>query len=351
MATRIDYDMVMTGKQSVRRRAGIIVGRFFAIFGLTLLFIIIFLFGLITITFNGPSVSARNLLVSTLMETSAAKFIPRMYFSEEEIQTIMAGNTAVAVNEISDSSMVSVAVKDNPDSNIEPIEIIEIKGSTYNGKLMIVHDPSRVVVSTSGGYGENAKGQTLANLVAKENAVAGVNAGGFADENGMGSGGQPLGLVIKDGVILAGAEVKSCVIGFDRNDTLIVGTMTGYEALERGMRDAVSFGPVFIVNGKRSDIYGTGGGLNPRTCIGQTADGSVLLLTIDGRQATSLGATYGDCIDILQSYGAINAANLDGGSSTSLYYNGEYINVSASVYGPRDLPTAFVVLPEEGGGE
>lgn len=352
MKKRIDYDTVMSGKSSSPRlTAGKITARFFIVFALTLLFVIVFLFGLITITFNGPSVSARNLLVSTLMETSAAKFIPRMYFSEEEITKIMSGNTAVAVNEITDSSMVSVSVDNIQKDDRPALEIIDIKGSTYNGKLMIVRDPSRIVVSTSGGYGEEAKGQTLSRLVEKENAVAGINAGGFADENGMGSGGQPLGLVIKNGVILAGAEVRSCVIGFDNNDTLIVGTMTGNEALARGMRDAVSFGPVFIVNGKRSDIYGTGGGLNPRTCIGQTADGSVLLLTIDGRQATSLGATYGDCIDILQSYGAVNAANLDGGSSTSLYYEGEYINVSASVYGPRDLPTAFVVLPEKEGGD
>ena len=73
----------------------------------------------------------------------------------------------------------------------------------------------------------------------------------------------------------------------------------------------------------------------------------MLLLTIDGRQATSIGATYEDCINILEEYGAVNAANLDGGSSTVMYYNGEIINVSASVYGPRKLPSAFVVLPEK----
>lgn len=90
---------------------------------------------------------------------------------------------------------------------------------------------------------------------------------------------------------------------------------------------------------------GLGGhaGLNPRTVIGQRADGAVLLLVIDGRQPQSLGATYQDCIQVMQEWGAVNAANLDGGSSTQMIYQGETVNVSASLYGPRNIPTAFVV--------
>lgn len=82
------------------------------------------------------------------------------------------------------------------------------------------------------------------------------------------------------------------IVGFDTNDQLVVGTMTGRECLERGIRDAVSFGPTFIVNGKALDVAGSGGGLNPRTVLGQRADGAVLMLVIDGLQAHSIGATY-----------------------------------------------------------
>ncbi|MEG0615079.1 MAG: phosphodiester glycosidase family protein, partial [Oscillospiraceae bacterium] len=135
----------------------------------------------------------------------------------------------------------------------------------------------------------------------------------------------------------------SYVIGFDTENKLVLGMMTPQKALEMGVRDAVSFGPIFIVNGKRTEVSGSGGGLNPRTCIGQRADGTVLLLVIDGRQATSLGATYDDCINIMEEYGAVNAANLDGGSSTMLFYEGKIVNECASVYGPRKIPTAFVV--------
>ncbi|MFR2926626.1 MAG: phosphodiester glycosidase family protein, partial [Eubacterium sp.] len=67
------------------------------------------------------------------------------------------------------------------------------------------------------------------------------------------------------------------------------------------------------------------------------------LVVIDGRQVNSLGASYSDVIELMLEYGAVNAANLDGGSSSLMYYNGEYINSCASMYGPRDLPTTIII--------
>lgn len=331
---------------SVGRLIGRITARFFIFLFVVIAALLIFLLGCITIICKGPSPSARDLFVVTVTETSALKFIPKMYYSDEEVKAIIDRNTAVETLEITDQALIHIPDKAEMEQSEEkPIEIIDISGSTYKGKLMIVRDSSRVVLSTLDSYGSSAKGLDISELVKKENAVAGVNGGGFADANGVGNGGQPLGIVIKNGELVynGGASV---VIGFDKDNKLIVGYMTGEEAMKNNIRDACSFGPVLIVNGKKSETVGTGSGVNPRTCIGQTADGAVLLLVIDGRQATSLGATYEDCINILEEYGAINAANLDGGSSSVMYYNGEVINVCASVYGPRQLPTSFVVLEE-----
>ena len=71
------------------------------------------------------------------------------------------------------------------------------------------------------------------------------------------------------------------------------------------------------------------------------------MLVVDGRQVSSLGATYGDLIEIMLSYGAVNACNLDGGSSTMMWYQDKYVNSSASVIGIRPIPTAFLVLKED----
>lgn len=346
--TEIESGNSAPKKRSVGRIIGMMIGRFFTLIGVTLLAAVILLVGASYIFCMGPSPSASDLFVNTMMETSALKFIPRMFFTEDEIAAIRKRNSTVDTLEVTDQSLVVIPTPEELSEEDErlPLEIIDISSSTYKGKLMLVRDPSRVVIGTPPSLGGNAKGIQISEMVEREGGIAGINAGGFMDEGGVGNGGTPLGIVIKNGELLYNGG-GSIVVGFDKDNKLVVGWMTAQEAMDKGLRDACSFGPVFIVNGKRSDVAGTGGGLNPRTCIGQTADGTVLLLTIDGRQATSIGATYEDCINILEEYGAVNAANLDGGSSTVMYYNGEIINVCASVYGPRDLPTSFVVLPEK----
>ena len=132
------------------------------------------------------------------------------------------------------------------------------------------------------------------------------------------------------------------IIGFNQDNVLVVGTMTGEQAVNMGIRDAVSFGPILVVN-KEATKASQGGGLNPRTAIGQREDGAVLLLVIDGRQSSSLGASYSDITQVMLDFGAVNAANLDGGSSSVMYYEGELLNSCSSLYGPREMPTCFVV--------
>ncbi len=82
----------------------------------------------------------------------------------------------------------------------------------------------------------------------------------------------------------------------------------------------------------------------PRTAMGQRKDGTILLLVIDGRQpGYSLGATLIDVQNILYEQGAYVAANLDGGSSSTLFYNGKVVNKPCDMLGERMIPTAFIV--------
>lgn len=325
------------------------VGRVLAVLGVLLAFLLAFLLAAVWMLCRGPSPAARDLLVNTVMETSAAKFVARIYLSEQEVQAILERNGVLESGEVTDET----AAFEPPAESVPPetIELHDVNGGSFKGKMMVVHDPGRVRVAALADFNAEGEGKKLADLVAQEGAVAGVNGGGFADENGVGSGGMPLGIVIQNGRLRAGSLAASySIIGFDGEDHLVVGRMTGQQALDKGLRDAISFGPAFIVNGKAAEISGTGGGLNPRTVIGQRADGAVLLLVLDGRQPQSLGATYQDCIQVMQEWGAVNAANLDGGSSTQMIYEGETVNVCASLYGPRKLPTAIVVDAVQGGG-
>ena len=207
--------------------------------------------------------------------------------------------------------------------------------------MIIVLDPSRVFVGGPGFYGGN--GMLLEELVRRYDALGGINGGGFIDEDGGGSGGLPEGLTILDGESYhwAGSGASAA---FDENNILHVGDYSIESAAEEGIRDCVSFGPALIINGVGEYGPYMESGINPRTAIGQREDGAVLLLCIDGRQLHSIGANFGDIRDVMLDFGAINACSLDGGSSTVMYYNGEYLNSPSSASGTsRYLPNAFLI--------
>jgi len=325
-----------------RRLWLVVIGRLFVLLLVFVLSVVALLLGIVGVVCKGPSPAMRDKLVTTMMETSAAKFVAGIYLSDEEIQEILDKNKLVEFTEVTEP--VEDFVRPAEDVDISDIEIVDVTGPTYRGKMMIVQDPSRVQLATLSAYNTEAGGKRVEDFVKEAGAIAGINGAGFADEGGVGDGGTPVGIVIHDSKLVYGVPGSvGDVIGFDQENHLIVGTMSAKEALEKNMRDAVSFGPVLVVNGKAAEVSGTGGGLNPRTAIGQRADGAVLLLVIDGRQAHSIGASYEDLIHVMLEFGAINAANLDGGSSSLMVYEDEIITICASLYGSRKIPTAFIV--------
>ena len=314
------------------------------------------------VAFKGPSKSLGDLLTVTMLETSALKFVPRIYYSKAEVDQILARNSVQDDDSETDTSLIVVAGP-TPEPGQEPvqsnepnpenlafsedgIDVYEVHGATYNGWMMIVHDPSRVSVGVCREEFSSKPGMRLKEIAARYDAVAAVNGGGFSDDGGVGNGGRPLGLVVSQGKLLNKARPNSdhaVVAGFNQDNVLIVGKMTTDQAKEKGLRDALAFGPALVVNGEAAQVSGSSSGLNPRTAIGQRADGAVLLLVIDGRQASSLGATYSDLISVLMEYGAVNAVNMDGGSSSLMCYKGEYLNKGVILTGDRDIPDGFIV--------
>ena len=331
-------------KREARRKNGPVkrfFKGFFAVFFTLLAAVLIFAVGAIYIVERGPSPELRDIFVLSVQQSSAAKPLARLFLSEEQVQKILDDNTAKDDDLTTDTGLVTIDPGQN-NTTEEDIIVEDVYGPTYRGKMMIVKDPSRVYVYTLPTYG-GSYGVRVKEMVASEGAVAGINGGGFYDAGGMGNGTIPLGIVMSRGQWRNGNKASRFkLIGFDSENHLIVGNMTGYEAINMGMRDAIEWGPALIVNGEPVDV-GNSGGLNPRSAIGQRADGAVLLLVIDGRQPSSMGATYLDLIGIMQNYGAVNAANLDGGNSSSMVYNGEIITHPSSLNGERGIPTAILV--------
>ena len=181
----------------------------------TALFVIVLgLIGVIYILEFGPSNTARNLFVNSAMESSAGKFMATMFLSDEKIAQIRKDNSVVASDDITDTSLINIGTNetdtaDGDDYDEDGIQIIDISNDTYKGKMMIVKDPSRVTVGISGQYGASYSGKTVMDMAMNYDAVAAVNGGGFEDNNGVGNGGTPIGLVISDGELKYGSAGSS----------------------------------------------------------------------------------------------------------------------------------------------
>ncbi len=335
-----------------------------------LLLLVLLAFGGILALTHGPSEAARNLFVLSVKETSAAGFLADWFLPAEVVNSILHQSPSDSSHDpkdgTTDPSLIEIPTKESTEKPLDPssdsqetqkpenpneqddgIEVLAISGPTYKGTMLIVKNPSRIVLGTPDAYGENCSGLSLRRMIAARGALAGINAGGFYDPNGQGTGGIPTGIVIQNGVIAYGNENNRYpLIGFDSRGILHVGTMSGRDALAIGIQYAVSFTPGLIVNGRPcNELAELGGGYNPRSAIGQRSDGAVLLLVVEGRNLGSLGCTYDDLVEIMLAHGAINAANLDGGSSSLMMYRGETLTKSAYVYGERILASAFLVLP------
>lgn len=325
---------------------------------ITLLLVCGFLYGVMFVLCKGPSPTARDLFVRSVRETSAIGFLADLYLSPEEIAAIETG-VGDGVVEETDTSLFQTASPADTDGQAQltdawgytdedgdGIILVDVKGESYIGYMMIVLDPSRVIL---GCVPEDLgiRGYTVEEFVQVFDAVAGINGGGFADPNGQGDGSMPDTLVVRDGEIYCGGTgVGYGFVGIDGDGILHVGFTSADDVKNWDIREGCGYGPVLVVNGEAIDADSLASGLNPRTAIGQRADKAILLLVIEGRQPNRLGATYLDEAEIMLSFGALNACNLDGGSSTMMWYDGKYINNSASVIGIRPIPTSFLVLKE-----
>lgn len=335
-----------------------IVGKTFSFIGITLLIIVLTLILTIYFICHGPSKSAQELFVTTILETGQLKFLPNVFMSDEDIQEIVNKNSLKEMDSEVDGNLINVGGS----TDKELIEIYKVSGNNYEGTMMVINDPSKISLATTYPWGEY--GKELDKLVTESGAIAGINGGlYYSDAN---KGGRPLGVTVSNGEIedMSLGATGLHLIGFDNENILRIIDISNMNRSEienlietEGIRDAVSFQEEasdannhfvkLIINGEKRELNGMGSGANPRTAIGQREDGSVLFLVTDGRGKNGhLGATAADLIEVMSEYGAVNAANIDGGSSSTMYYNGKYLMTSVTFYYSNSswrLPTAFVV--------
>ena len=346
------------------------LGRFLIVILITAIFVLITLLITMKLICSDISEGAKELFATTILETGQMKFLAGMYLSNDEIQKLVNRNSVQAMSTEVDTSLIKANSEDKDDKKVEEegfdkngIKIEEISGNTFFAKMLIIKNPEQVFAGTT--YPWSEYGMELEKLVKSNNAIAGVNGGLYYSYGNK--GGKPLGVVVSKGQIQFNKPegYKGLyLIGFDESNILRIINLEGKSASqteriikEEKIRDAVAFQEEnsdannhfvkLIVNGEERKLDGNGSGANPRTAIGQRADGAVLLLVTDGRGYSGhLGATASDLIRVMKKYGAVNAANLDGGSSSSMYYNGKYEMSSVTFYYANSswkLPTGFVI--------
>ena len=318
----------------------------------------LFLFSFIFL-FYGPWSGFRDFWITTSMTTKSHQYLAKWFYSDETIMKVLEDNIIIPVDEVTDTSLIKLKkystsiyknkyekeiLEHDPD---DLYKLVNVSGKGYNGYLVAIYDPSRVYLATTSHLG--VTGEYITDVSKREDAKVIINGNGFHDPNWNSNGSTPHGTVIKDGKIVSKfrkANWGGGFIGFTYDNVLVLGNMSDQEALNMGIRDAIEFGPFLMVNGKRSFVKGNGGwGLAPRTVIAQRRDGIVLFLVINGRLSTSIGASMVDLCDIMENYGAYNAANLDGGASSALLINHKIINkpVAGGKDGLREIPTFWVV--------
>ena len=279
----------------------------------------------------------KELWVVTAMSTMNHQYLATWFLSDEEIQEIM---NKLEVQNNEDTNLDEIKIKNTKGDN--KITVEKITGKNYVGYVMIVPDASKVNLVDGR---KQTRGSKLSEIVENNNAIAGINAGGFADAGGVGSGNILCDATIINKKLLYGNKTsKYSLIGLTSDKKLVLGKYTYQQALNAGIESAVEFGPYIIVNGKNQITNSSSGGIHPRMAIGQRKDGTFIFVVIDGRQpGYSIGTNLLELQNIFNRYDAYNAANLDGGSSATMYYNGKVVNKTSTPMGERYLPNAFIV--------
>ncbi len=152
--------------------------------------------------------------------------------------------------------------------------------------------------------------------------------------NGDYYGARDNGYVIRDGVIYrssAKADQEDLVIYKDGSMKIInESEVSAQELVDEGAVTVLSFGPALVENGKvsvsQNDEVGKAMASNPRTAIAITEDNHYLFIVSDGRTDESEGLSLYELATFAASLGAKTVYNLDGGGSSTMYFNGNVVN-------------------------
>ncbi len=223
--------------------------------------------------------------------------------------------------------------------------VLRIREDKFRGVLILGKDPDRLSCAAAENWG--TAGQRAGEIAQSRDALAALTASGFNDSAPEGT--LQVGAAMCGGTVY-GSHLKP---GYKRLELRSDNRLYVADAsadFHPDCTDASEWTPALIVDGEtvvtKEDHYNA---RNPRCCLGQARDGTVLMLCIEGRYLDSLGATAPECAEILARYDCFQAMNLDGGTSAICWYAGAYITRCSDPELPqgRQLPNAWIYTQKE----
>ena len=251
-------------------------------------------------------------------------FISKSYtkFSNETTTTSQSANASST-----STATLNTATAYEDDTKVIAIETYERNSTQIHvATVTIKGDASIKTALADETYGRNVKAKT-STTAQSVNAVLAVNGDYY--------GARDAGYVIRNGQLLRSdsqdANQEDLVIYQDGSFEIIrEGDITTQELLNKGAVQVLSFGPALIENSQvavdSADEVGKAMASNPRTAIGIIDDKHYVLVVSDGRTNESKGLSLKELADFMKELKVTTTYNLDGGGSSTMYFNGQIIN-------------------------
>ena len=269
-------------------------------------------------------------VVGLLLTGSFSYSMLKTFVLAETISTVATINTSTNTATASQAAKTATITDSSyKDDNIS----INLSEMTVNNTQVYVAD---ITVSSSDNlktaFAQNAFGT---NVTAKTSETAADNNAILA-VNGDYYGANSTGYVIRNGVVYRDTVREDSSNGDlaiykDGSFKIIYeDQISAVQLVKDGVVNLLAFGPALVENGEiavgTNEEVGQAIASNPRTAIGIIDENHYIIVVSDGRTSESKGLSLYQMAEVMKSYGVKTAYNLDGGGSSTLYFNGQVIN-------------------------
>ena len=266
-------------------------------------------------------------LFGLLLTASFSYSMLKTFVLSESITTVKANTTSSSTN--TTATNVSTSDTSYSDDHIS----ITLTEKTVNNTQVYIAD----ITVSSAEYLKTALAQnTYGTNVTAKTSVTAANNNAILAINGDYYGANSTGYVIRNGVVYRDTVREDSSNGDlaiykDGSFKIIYEDEISAEQLVKdGVVNLLAFGPSLVENGEivvnTNSEVGQSMASNPRTAIGIIDENHYIIVVSDGRTSESQGLSLYELAEVMKSYGVKTAYNLDGGGSSTLYFNGQVIN-------------------------